>query len=202
MFCSVQSLGCVWLFATPWTAVSQASLSITNSWSPPKPMSIVLVSAIQQCKSAISMCVYVCVYMYPLTLVPPSNPSPLSHHRALGWTPCCCSVTKLCPTLCNPVSCSTPGLPVLHYLLAFAQTHVHWVGDAIQPSHPLSSPSPALSLSQHQGLFQWVGFSHQVAKVLELQLPHQSILKETLNIHWKAPCVIQQLPTSCLFNTW
>ena len=70
---------------------------------------------------------------------------------------------------------STLGFPVLHYLQEFAQTHVYWVSDAIQPSHPLSSPSPpALNLSQHQGLFQWVSSSHQVIKVLELQLPHQS----------------------------
>ena len=69
---------------------------------------------------------------------------------------------------------SMQGLPVLHNLWEFAQTHVHWVSDAIQPSHPLSSPSPAFNLSQHQGLFQWVGFLHQVAKVLELQLQHQS----------------------------
>ena len=65
------------------------------------------------------------------------------------------SVTKLCPTLCNPTDCSTSGLPVHHQLLELAQTHVHRVGDAIQPSHPLSSPSPsALNLSQHQGLFK------------------------------------------------
>ena len=68
---------------------------------------------------------------------------------------CCCSVTQLCPTLCDPVDLSTPGFPVLHYLLEFAQTHVHWVNNAIQPSRPLPSPSPsALYLSQHQGLFQ------------------------------------------------
>ena len=80
-----------------------------------------------------------------------------------------------CPTLCDPMDCSTPGLPVLHHLLEFAQTHVRWVGDAIQPSHLLSSPSPpAYNLSQHQGLFQWVSSSHQVAKVLEPQLQHQS----------------------------
>ena len=72
------------------------------------------------------------------------------------------------------MDCSTPGFPVLHHFLEFAQTHVHWVGDAIQPSHPLSSPSPAFNLTQHQGLFQWVGSSHQVAKVLELQLQCQS----------------------------
>ena len=78
---------------------------------------------------------------------------------------CCCSVAKSCPTLCIPVECSTPGFPVLHYLPELAQTHVHWVSDAIQPSHPLSSPSsPAFNLSQHRGLFQWVGCLHEVAK--------------------------------------
>ena len=65
------------------------------------------------------------------------------------------SVTQSCPTLCDPMDCSTPGLPVHHQLPEFTQTHVHWVGDAIQPSHPLSSPSPAFNLSQHQSLFQW-----------------------------------------------
>ena len=73
------------------------------------------------------------------------------------------------------MDCNTPGFPVHHQLPELAQTHVHWVSDAIQPSHPLSSPSPpALNLSQHQGLFQWVSSSHQVAKVLEFQLQHQS----------------------------
>ena len=76
------------------------------------------------------------------------------------------SFAQLCPTLCDPMDCSTPGLPVHHQLPEFTQTHVHWVGDAIQPSHPLLSPSPpTLSLSQHQGLFRWVSSSHQVAKV-------------------------------------
>jgi len=85
------------------------------------------------------------------------------------------SVVQLCPTLCNPVDCSTPDFPVHHQLPELAQTHVHRVGDAIQPSHPLSSPSPLIfNLSQHQGLFQWVSSSHQVAKVLESQLQHQS----------------------------
>ena len=80
-----------------------------------------------------------------------------------------------CVRLCNSMECSTPGFPVNHQLQKLAQTHLHWVGDAIQPSQPLSSPSPpAFSLSQHQGLFQRVSFSHQVAKVLELQLWHQS----------------------------
>ena len=80
---------------------------------------------------------------------------------------------RSCLTLWDPMDCSTPGFSVLHYLPEFDQTHVHWVNDAIQPSHPLSSSSsPALNLSQNQGLFQLVGFSHQVAKVLELQLQH------------------------------
>ena len=85
------------------------------------------------------------------------------------------SVSQSCLTLCNPMNHSTPGLPVHHQLLESAQTHVHQVGYAIQPSHPLLSPSPpALNLSQHQGLFKWVSSSHQVAKVLEFQHQHQS----------------------------
>jgi len=71
----------------------------------------------------------------------------------------------------TPRTCSTPGFPVLHHLLELAQTHVHWVGDAIQPLHPLLSPSPsAFNLSQHQGLFQWVSSSHQVTKYWSLSL--------------------------------
>ena len=95
----------------------------------------------------------------------------------LGFTLCsiwiCCSVAKSCPTLCDPMDCSTSGSSVLHYILEFAHILVYWVSDANQPSHPLSPPSPfAFNISQHQGLFQWVGFLHQVAKVLELQ--HES----------------------------
>ena len=82
-----------------------------------------------------------------------------------------CSVAKSFLILCDPIDCSMPGFPVLHSLLELAQTHVHWVGNAIQPSHPPLPPSPlALNLSQHQGLFLWGSSSHQVAKVLELQL--------------------------------
>ena len=78
-------------------------------------------------------------------------------------------------TLCDPMDCSIPGFPVFQYLPQFAQTHVHWVSDAIQPPHPLSSPSPpAFNLSQHQGLFQWVSCLYQEAKVLEFQLQNQS----------------------------
>ena len=85
------------------------------------------------------------------------------------------SVTLSCPTLCDPMDCSTPGFPVHHQIPELTQTQVHWVDDAIQPSHPLSSPSPpTFNLFQHQGLFKWVSFSHQVAKVLEFQLQYQS----------------------------
>ena len=85
------------------------------------------------------------------------------------------SVTQSCLTLCDPMDCSTPGFPVHHQLPELAQTHVHRVGDAIQPSHPLLSYSPpAFNLAQHWGLFQWVSSLHQVAKVLEFQLQHQS----------------------------
>ena len=85
------------------------------------------------------------------------------------------SVAQLCPTLCDPIDCSTPGFPVHHQLPELAQTQAHQVSDAIQPSHPLSSPSPpAFNLGQQQGLFQLVSSSHQVAKVLKFQLQHQS----------------------------
>ena len=85
------------------------------------------------------------------------------------------SVTQSCLTLCDPVDCSRPGLPVHHQLPEFTQTHVHWVSDAIQPSHPLLPPSPpTFNLSKHQSLFKWVSSSHQVAKVLEFQRQHQS----------------------------
>ena len=87
----------------------------------------------------------------------------------------CCWVIKLCLTFCDPMDCSMPGFPVLHYLPEFAQIHIHWVSDAIQLYHPLLSPSSrTLNLSQHQGLFQWVGSSHEVAKVLALQPQHQT----------------------------
>ena len=85
------------------------------------------------------------------------------------------SVTQLCPTSCEPMDCSMPGFPVHYQLSQIAQTHVPQFTDASQPSHSLSSPSPkAFNLSQHQGLFQWVSSLHQVAKVLEFQLQHQS----------------------------
>ena len=93
----------------------------------------------------------------------------ISNHYIVHLCCCCCSVANLCPTLCDPMNC-TSGFPVLPYLPEFAQTHVHWVNDVIQLKCPSSvhPASPALSLSQHQGVFQWVSSFHQVAKVLEL----------------------------------
>ena len=88
----------------------------------------------------------------------------------------CCSIAQSCLTLCNPIDCSTLVLffPVLHHLPELAQTHIHWVGDAIQPSCPLLSPFPVFNFFQPQGLFWWISSMHQVAKVLELQFQHQS----------------------------
>ena len=96
----------------------------------------------------------------------------VSQFSHLSFQPCqFSSVAQSCPTLCDPMNRRTPGLLVHHQLPEFTQTHVHWVSDAIQPSHPLSSPcSPAPSPSQHQSLFQWVNSLHEVAKVLEFQL--------------------------------
>ena len=91
--------------------------------------------------------------------------------REAQWLIQFSSVTQSCPTLCDPMNCSTPVLPVHHQHPEFTQTHVHWVSDAIHPSHPLSSPSPpAPNPSQHQSLFQWVNSSHELAKVLQFQL--------------------------------
>ena len=107
-----------------------------------------------------------------------NRPSPTSSALAPLWSTCWISSVQFLSRgliLCNPMDCSMPGFPVHHQILKFTQTHVHRVSDAIQPSHPLLSPSPpAFNLSQHQGLFKWVSSSHQVSKVLEFQLQHQS----------------------------
>ena len=99
------------------------------------------------------------------------------------------SVAQSCPTLCDPKNRSTPGLPVHPQLLEFTQTHVHWVSNAIQPSHPLSSPSPpAPNPSQHQSLFQWVNSSHEVAKGLDTAIlllgihPEEDIIENDTSI--------------------
>ena len=95
-----------------------------------------------------------------------------NYHNIVNWVSVqFSSAAQSCPTLCDPMNCSTPGLPVHHHLPEFTQTHVHRISDAIQTSHPLSSPfPPAPNPSQHQSLFQWVNTSHEVAKVLEFQL--------------------------------
>ena len=100
---------------------------------------------------------------------------PLHHPGSSIFTVQFSSVAQSCQTLCDPMDCGTPRFLVYHQFPEFIQTQSHWVGDAIQPSHPLSSPSPStLNLSQHQGLFQGFSYSHQVATVLEFQLQHQS----------------------------
>ena len=121
----------------------------------------------------------------------------------------CCSVAKSCLTLCDPMDCIMPGFPVHHYLPEFAQTHVHWISDAIQSSHPLLSPSPsAFNLSQRQGLFQWVGSLHQVTKVLELQLQHLLFLSLCIFIQVLQPvCNLvlkqwQYKPQPCCSFEW
>ena len=154
MLQSVQSFSHAWLFATPWTAACQASLSITNSQSLLKLTSIESVMISNH-----------------LILCRPLLPSP----SLFPYTTLFRSVTQSCPTLCDPMDCGMPGFPVYHQLPELTQTHVHWVGDTIQPSRPRLPPSlPAFNLTQHQGLFKWVRSPHQVAKVLELQFQHQS----------------------------
>ena len=99
------------------------------------------------------------------------EPQVLDYIAYIGSSVQFSSVAQSCPTLCDTMNCSTPGLPVHHQLPEFTQTHVHWVSDAIEPSHPgLSPSSPAPNPSQHQSLFQWVNSLHEVAKVLEFQL--------------------------------
>ena len=117
---------------------------------------------------------------------------------------CFISLSQSCLTLCNPMNHSTTGLPVYHQLLEFTQTHVHRVSGTVQPSHPLSPPPPALNLFHHQGLFQWVGSSNQVAKVLELQLQHQSfqwILRVDFKIN-RIMFVCFQLPVADVSLGW
>ena len=114
------------------------------------------------------------------------------------------SVAQSCLTLCSCTDCSTPCSLVHHQLLKLALTHVHWVHDAIQPSHPLSSPSLAFNLSQHPGLFKWVSSSHQVAKVLEFQLQHQFSSVQSLS-HvrlFAAPWIAARQASLSITNSW
>jgi len=112
------------------------------------------------------------------------------------------SVAQSCQTLYDPMICSTSGLPVHHQLPESTQTHVHRVGDAIQPSHPLSSPSPpVLNLSQHQGLFQWISSSHEVAKVLEFQLHHPMNTQDWSPLGWTGWISLQSKGLSRVSDT-
>ena len=121
-------------------------------------------------KLPLTLGIYLCQRNFPYCLLWARRWSKCRRHQSFQFSR---SVTSL--TLCDPMDYSMPGFPVLHYLLELTQTHVHWVSDAIQRSHALSPPSPpAFNLSQHEGLFQWVSSSPQVAKVLEFQLQHQS----------------------------
>ena len=121
-------------------------------------------------KSMVSIMRYVILLMTPIPYMDHSLVMVKGHSLHFS------SFTQSCPTLCDPTKCSTPGFPVHHQLPEFTQTHVHRVSDAIQPSHPLSSPSPpAPNPSQHQSLFQSGNSSHEMAKVLEFQLQHRPL---------------------------
>ena len=157
----VQSLNHVQLFMTPWTVACQAHLSTGFSqqeywtWLPFSSSGNLSNPGIKPMSPASPA-----LGGRFFTTVPPGMPI-----RSLSVQ--FSSVDQSCPALWDPMNCSTPGLPVHHQLPEFTQTHVHRVGDAIQPSHSLSSPSPAApNPSQHQSLFQWVNSSHEVAKVL------------------------------------
>ena len=154
------SFSCVWFFVTLWTIACQAPLSTGFSRQEYWRCCHFLLQGIISTHE-LNLCLLCLLHWQEDSL-------PLSSVQFS-------SVAQSCPTLCDPMNRSTPGLPVHQQLLEFTQTHVHRVSDAIQPSHPLSSPSPpAPNPSQHQSLFQWVNSSHEVAEVLEFQLQHQS----------------------------
>jgi len=162
-----------WLFASGGQRIGASAsseysvlISFRIDWFDLLAVQGILKSLLQQHNLKASICRHLAFFMAQL-----SHPYVTTGKTISQFS----SVIHSCPTLCNPIDCSTPGFPVHHQLLELTQTHVHPVRDAIQPSHPLSSPSPpAFNLSQHQGLFQGVSSSHQVAKVLELHLQHQS----------------------------
>ena len=156
----------VWLCVTPWTAGQQAPLSVDSPGKNTRVDCHFLLQVIFRTQGS------------KPHLLHPLHCRRILYHWATGKCPKnpfrsdqIRSVAQSCPTLCDPMNRSTPGIPVHHQLPEFTQTHAHQVSDAIQPSHPLSSPSPpAPNPSQHQSLFQWVNSSHEAAKVLEFQL--------------------------------
>ena len=161
--CVLSHFSCVHLYAILWTVAYQAPLSMRFSKQEHWYGLMEATHSYRQYKPSVSMS---SVQFSRSIMSDPLWPHELQH----AWVQFS-SVAQSCPTLCDPMNCSMPGLPVHHQLPDFTQTHVHRVSDAIQPSHPLSSPSsPAPNPSQHQSLFQWVNSSHEVAKVLEFQL--------------------------------
>ena len=166
----VKSISRVWLFVTPWTAAYQAPQSMGFSrqeyWS-----GVPLPSPVKSLSYMFKSKIDTFIWYQHITQVVEMIFSYKLYNKGVQLS----SVAQSCPTLCDPMNHSTPGLPVHQQLPEFTQTHVHWVCDAIQPFHLLSSLSPpAPNPSQHQGLFPWVNSSHEVAKVLEFQLQHQS----------------------------
>ena len=179
----VKSLNPVWLFATPWTVACHIPLSVGFSrqeyWSGlpfPSPRDLPNPGIEPRSPSTPGRLFTVWATREAHCLKAEAVMKKNTERRKIFVVLLWCSVqfnsvAQSCLTLCNPINRSTPGLPVHHQLPEFTQTDVHRVSDAIQPSHPLSSPSPpAPNPSHHQGLFQWVNSSHEVAKVLEFQL--------------------------------
>ena len=176
----VKLLSRVWLLATPWTAAYQAPPSMGFSrqeyWSGVPLNEHLNVCSIMDVFTQLKargfwISLSCTLWQSESSVLDKGDPEGLPLNKYHKF--CCCLVAKLCPSLCDPINCSTPGFPVPQHLLEFAQIHVHWISDAVQPSHPLSpSTSSTFNFSHHQGLFQWFGSFHQVAKVLELQ--HQS----------------------------
>ena len=152
----------IWTFLLFWI--------LKYYWSIQLIYNVVLVSGVQQNESIIHKCTLFLIYFSHIGFYRVWVEFPVLYSMSFSSVQFS-SVAQSCPALCNPMNCSTPGLPVHHHLPEFTKTHVHRVSDAIQPSHPLSSPSaPDPNPSQHQSLFQWVNSLHEVAKVLEFQL--------------------------------
>ena len=151
----------VWLYVTPWTVACQSPFSVHGNLQARILDWLAISSSRESSQPRDRTQVFCIVGRFFIVSVQFS------------------SVTQSCPVLCDSMNCSTPGFPVHHQLPEFTQTHVHWVSDAIQPSHPLSSLSPpAFNLSKHRGLFKWVSSSlaiWQVATILEFQLQHQAL---------------------------
>ena len=173
----------VWLVFLSWViSCANEFENHSNSWGTTHSL-VFWFSSVQSHSLLYSKGTQLYIYIYPLFC---GFPSHLGHQKVVEFPVLLVyqlsilslqfsSVAQSCLTLCDPMDCSRPGLLVYHQLLDFTQTHVHWASDTIQPSHPLLYPSlPAFNLSQHQGLFKWVSSSHQVAKVLEFLLQHQS----------------------------